>query len=175
MTPPILIAGIGNIFNRDDGFGVVVAHTLAGMRLPAHVRVVDYGIRSIDLAFALMDDYPLVILVDAVSRGSPPGTLFAIEADPAAPPDSVNEGGAAFENAHSLDPASVLAAARALGASLGRIVVVGCEPESLEDSSGEIGLTACVRAAVRPAIEMILSLVKDANRQECEIEKGAVQ
>jgi hydrogenase maturation protease len=157
MTPSVLVAGIGNIFNRDDAFGVSVAAKLASAPLPENVRVVDFGIRGFDLVLALLDGYDLTIFVDAVSRGGPPGTLYTIEPDL----DAIGAGmeGGAYENAHGLDPVRVLATARSAGARLGRVVVVGCEPAVLEDETGRIGLTEPVEAAVDPAIEMIRSLV----------------
>lgn len=157
MTASVLVAGIGNIFQRDDAFGVSVAAKLATEPLPENVRVVDFGIRGFDLMLALLEGYDLTIFVDAVSRGGAPGTLYAIEpdlgtigADPAS---------GTYENAHGLDPVKVLAAAKSAGAQLGRIVVIGCEPATLEDDTGCIGLTEPVEAAIDPAIEMIRSLV----------------
>lgn len=158
MTPSILVAGIGNIFHRDDAFGVSVAAKLARTPLPENVRVVDFGIRGFDLVLALLDGYDLTILVDAVSRGGAPGTLYTIEPD-MGEIEGAHESGAC-ENAHGLDPVKVLAAAKSAGARLGRVVVVGCEPAALDDETGCIGLTGPVEAAVDPAIEMIRSLLK---------------
>jgi len=156
MTPSVLVAGIGNIFCRDDAFGVAVATRLAASPLPDHVRVVDFGIRGFDLVLALLDGYDLTIFVDAVSRGGAPGTLYTIEPDL----EALGEGEAgAFQDAHSLHPAGVLAAARRAGARFGRILVVGCEPAEVEEETGCIGLTEPVEAAIGPAIEMIRSLV----------------
>jgi hydrogenase maturation protease len=153
MTGSVLVAGIGNIFNRDDAFGVSVASKLARSPLPDNVRVVDFGIRGFDLMLALMDGYDLTILVDAVSRGGAPGTLYTIEPDLDAIAGDRESG--TYDNAHGLDPLKVLAAAQRTGARLGRVVVVGCEPAVLEDETGRIGLTEQVEAAVDPAIEMI--------------------
>ena len=158
MSPTILVAGIGNIFHRDDAFGVSVAARLARMPLPGNVRVVDFGIRGFDLVLALLDGYNVIIFVDTVSRGGPPGTIYTIEPDL----DSIGEAGEAgvYDNAHGLDPLKVLAMAKSAGARLGRVIVVGCEPAALEDETGCIGLTDAVEAAVDPAIEMIHSLLK---------------
>jgi hydrogenase maturation protease len=157
MTPSVLVAGIGNIFHRDDAFGVSVAAKLARAPLPGNVRVVDFGIRGFDLVLALLDGYDLTIFVDSVSRGGAPGTLYTIE------PDLDQLAGAAesgiCENAHGLDPVKVLATAKSAGARLGRVIVVGCEPAELEDETGQIGLTQEVEAAVGPAVEMIRSLI----------------
>jgi hydrogenase maturation protease len=160
VSDSILVAGIGNIFHRDDAFGVFVAAKLAAMPLAPNVRVVDYGIRGIDLAFALLDPYSLTILVDAVSRGGEPGALYAIE------PDLNSASGDVFEGAHGLDPVKVLAMAKSLGAPLGRVVVVGCEPQSLESEAGTIGLSEPVQAAVDPAIAMIRSFIDEARTKK---------
>ena len=158
MTPSVLVAGIGNIFHRDDAFGVSVAARLAGASLPGNVRVVDFGIRGFDLVLALLEGYDLTIFVDAVSRGGAPGTLYAIEPDIDGITGDADSG--TYENAHGLDPARVLATAKSAGARLGRVVVIGCEPAILEDETGCIGLTGPVEAAVDPAIEMIRALVE---------------
>ena len=81
---PILVAGIGNIFNGDDGFGVAVAQRMAGRALPAGVTVKDFGIRGLDLTYALLDGYAAVILVDTAQRGEPPGTVYVIEPEASA-------------------------------------------------------------------------------------------
>ncbi|HEY5953174.1 MAG TPA: hydrogenase maturation protease [Terrimicrobiaceae bacterium] len=151
MTPRILIAGVGNIFAGDDAFGVEVIREMARHPLPETVLVKDFGIRSYDLAYALMDGYSATILVDAASRGHPPGTVYLIE------PDVEAIEGEASVDAHSMNPVAVLQLVRALGGSLGRLYVVGCEPEVLE--SEEIGLSPNVSAAVPQAVQMIESLV----------------
>ena len=81
MNGRILVAGIGNIFLADDGFGCEVVRWLAERELPDNVEVRDFGIRGMDLAYALMDPYEAVVLVDAVSRGEDPGTVYLIEAE----------------------------------------------------------------------------------------------
>lgn len=155
MTDRILVAGIGNIFLGDDGFGVEVVRRLAG-KLPASVRLVDFGIRGLDLAFALMDGHETTILVDAISRNGTPGTIYTIEPDLAEL--ALPEPGSL--DAHSLDPVAVLSLARSMGAVLNRVLVVGCEPASLGDEeSWEIGLSAPVKAAVEEAVGVIESLV----------------
>lgn len=159
MRASVLIAGIGNIFNRDDGFGVAVASKLARMSLPGNVHARDFGIRGFDLVLELLKGYDFTIFVDVVSRGGEPGTLYTIEPELTDAPDAI------VENAHSLDPVNVLASARSLGASIGHIVVVGCEPATLEDDTGRIGLTDPVEAAVDPAIEMIRSLIENFNNR----------
>jgi hydrogenase maturation protease len=160
MNESILVAGIGNIFHRDDGFGVYTVSRLARRSLPGNVRAVDFGIRGIDLAFALMDGHGATIFVDAISRGGNPGTLYKIEPDL---DEFGNGSGGMLENAHGLDPLSVLRLARKLGASIGRVFVVGCEPATVEEDSGEIGLSKEVEASIEPAMEMIRSLVDQLN------------
>ena len=158
MKPSILIAGIGNIFNRDDAFGVVVARRLTDEALPENVRVRDFGIRGFDFTMALLEEYELTILVDAMARGGAPGSVYTIEPDL----DALGaEDTGSYENAHSLDPVKALAAAKRLGARFGRVIVVGCEPAVLEDETGLLGLTDAVAAAVEPAVEVIHGLVNE--------------
>ena len=110
--PRVLIAGVGNIFLGDDAFGVEVAQLLARRQLPDGVRVVDFGIRGLDLAYTLLDPYEAVVLVDAMPRGGRPGTLYVLE------PECVPaEGSEAIPlmDAHSLDPARVLRLVASLG------------------------------------------------------------
>ncbi len=149
----ILIAGIGNIFLGDDGFGVEVAQRLAQRPLPEGVRVVDFGIRGLDLAYALLDDHAAVILIDATPRGEQPGTLFVLEPRVEAEVEATVE-------AHSLDPVKVLRLAAAMGARVRRLILVGCEPEPLESADDmRMGLSAPVQAAVGDAIVLIEGLV----------------
>lgn len=156
--PSVLIAGIGNIFHGDDGFGVAVAQKLAEAPLPAHVRVMEIGIRSVDLAFALLENPDLVILIDATQRAGAPGTLYTIEIEPANVPDVRN--GGPIVNSHAFDPVRVLAFAKSMGAELKRILLVGCEPLALDhEDTGHIGLSEVVAAAIGPAVEMIRNLI----------------
>ncbi len=163
----ILIACIGNIFLGDDSFGVEVAQRLMSRktkRYPEGVQVVDFGIRGIDLAYTLLDNYNTLVLVDAVSRGGTPGTLYLIEPDLAAidPEKGVEAGRAAME-AHSMDPLKVLAFARTLGARPIHTFLIGCEPaplnESEEDAAMQMELSEPVRASIDEAVQMIDSLV----------------
>lgn len=149
----ILIAGVGNIFLGDDGFGVEVARRMARRALPELVRVSDFGIRGFDLAYALTEDYVAVILVDATRRGETPGTLYALEIDPEGQAPGTVE-------THGMDPANVLRLVSALGGRARRVLLVGCEPSDIDsDPDGVTGLSAPVEAAVDGAIEMVLSLV----------------
>ena len=154
-TGQILVAGIGNIFLGDDAFGVEVVRELARHGLPDVVHVVDFGIRSYDLAYAMMEEYRAVILVDATQRGSPPGTLYVIEPDLSQLDDLNGE----LVNAHSLNPVRVLHMVRSLGGDIGPLYLLGCEPAVLETEDGKIGLSDPVAAAVPEAVEMLKSLV----------------
>lgn len=153
----ILVAGIGNIFFGDDAFGCEVARVLAQRRLPDAVRVADFGIRSYDLAYALMDDYDATILVDASPRGSAPGTVYLIEPDL----NKLDETPDEVVNAHSMNPMRVLHMVRSLGGKPRTLYVVGCEPVVLETDEGRMGLSEPVQGAVAPALEMIENLISD--------------
>ncbi len=160
MPGSVLIAGIGNIFQGDDAFGVAVAQRLITLGLPEHVKVLDIGIRSIDLGFALLDEYGLTILVDAAARGGEPGTLYTIEIQPGDVPDICD--GDAVVNSHSLDPVRVLALAKSMGAKFNRVLLIGCEPLVVDhDESGHIGLSEVVQAAVDRAVKNVRQLVQE--------------
>jgi len=153
----ILVAGIGNIFMGDDAFGSEVARRLTNELWPPEVRVTDFGIRSYDLAYALMEGYDVTILVDATSRQQPPGTVYLIELD-LSQLDHLDE---TMADAHSMSPVKVLQMLRTFGSSPGRLYLVGCEPAILEVEDGEIGLSKIVEASIPRAIELIKSLVND--------------
>lgn len=158
MTRPrILIACIGNIFMGDDGFGVEVARALATRRLPDEVRLVDFGIRGFDLTYALLDGYDVTIFVDATSRGEAPGTLYTIEPDldeleDLDPHEMMIE-------PHGMNPMKVLAMVKSMGGKFKRILLVGCEPETLGPEEGLMGLSEPVGRAVGEAVPLIYSLV----------------
>jgi hydrogenase maturation protease len=159
-APSVLVAGVGNVLLADDGFGVEAARLLAQRELPGGVKVADFGIRGMDLAYELQEDYDLAILLDAVARGEPPGTLFVIEHDPA------DEAGGGLDP-HGMDPLRVLALARVLGDVPPRVLVVGCEPAVLvppDDEAVVMELSAPVRAAARRAVELVESLIEEEVR-----------
>jgi hydrogenase maturation protease len=153
----ILIAGIGNIFLGDDAFGCEVASELSRRELPAEVRVIDFGIRGYDLAFAITEGYDTVILVDAMPRGEAPGTVYLVEPDL----EEIEQLAPATPDPHSLNPVSVLQLTRSLGVFHGRLLLVGCEPASLGGDDGEMGLSTAVRGAVPQAVARIESLLRD--------------
>lgn len=154
----ILVAGIGNIFLGDDGFGVAVAQRLGRRTWPPQVRVADFGIRGLDLAYALTEPYDAVILIDTCPRGGAPGTLYVLEADLTTIDSSDPRRGEGID-AHGMNPMQVLRLAVDLGAHPGQVLVVGCEPETFGPEEGALGLSPSVEAAIDPAIERIIGLV----------------
>jgi hydrogenase maturation protease len=151
----VLVAGIGNVFLGDDGWGVALASRLSSRELASGVDVVDFGIRGVDLAYAMHDGYAAVVLLDATPRGEPPGTLYVIEPE-------LDELDMAVD-AHGMDPVKVLALARTLAAdSLPRILIVGCEPRtrmSADDERIVAELTEPVRASLEPAVALVEDLL----------------
>jgi hydrogenase maturation protease len=162
-TRRVLVAGIGNIFMADDGFGVEVARRLNERELPRGAEVADFGIRGLDLVYALGEGYDAAVFVDAVPRGEAPGTLFVIEPELESPDEPV------ALDAHGMDPVKVLALAAQLGSVPERVLVVGCEPAARmtgdeEELVGE--LSPPVRAALDEAValvESVLAELLDAN------------
>ena len=158
MGKRVLVAGIGNIFLGDDGFGVEVVKRLAGRDLPEGVEVRDFGIRGMDLAYALDDGYDLVVFVDATPRGGEPGIVYLIEPE-------IEDGGEVSLDTHGMDPVKVIKLSRALGAGPTRTLVVGCEPQVI--LSGEnhddmlMELSEPVRAAVEEAARLVESVVEE--------------
>jgi hydrogenase maturation protease len=151
----ILVAGIGNIFLGDDGFGSEVARGLIQRPAFPEVRVADFGIRGLDLAFALVDGWDTTIIVDAMPRGGEPGSIYVVEPDLS----TIDGDGVALE-AHAMDPMRVLALARSMGAELKNILIVGCEPETFgPPDEGQLGLSPCVAGAVEGALDVIESLI----------------
>jgi hydrogenase maturation protease len=158
--PRVLVAGIGNIFLGDDAFGVEVVKRLASRELPEGVRVVDFGIRGFDLAYALQDGYETTILVDACPRGEQPGTVFVLQPDLEAL-NSFEEQPVAVD-AHSMNPMNVLRLAKNMNADMKNVLVVGCEPATLGGEEGHMGLSEQVEAAVSEAANLVESLVNKA-------------
>ena len=165
----ILIAGIGNIFLGDDGFGVEVASKLASHRFPQGVRVADFGIRGFDLAYALLDGYETTILVDAYPGEGQPGTLFVIEPDL----QNLHSVGAqaGLVDAHAMNPLNVLHMAVNMGAQLKRILLVGCVPATLGPEEGQMGLSEPIAAALDEAVQLVDSLVARILAQEWPAKK----
>jgi hydrogenase maturation protease len=165
MSQCILVAGIGNIFLQDDGFGVEVAKRLAGSELPEGVKVADFGIRGVHLAYEMLDGgYDMTILIDAAPRGEAPGTVYLIEPDL----DNIDAQQSASMDAHSMDPQVVFATLKSLGGSPRRVLIVGCEPLVIDDG---IGLSEPVGRAVEEAVRLVHSVVDDlaAERMSQEV------
>lgn len=155
-APPrrVLVAGIGNELLGDDGFGVQVARRLAARALPAGVAVRAFGIRGLDLALALLDEWDAAILLDATARGGAPGTLYLLEPEPV-------PGGAGPLDAHGLTPELVLRNRAALGGGPLSVRVIGCEPGRLPGEDDPcLELSAPVVAAVDPAVELTLETAR---------------
>jgi hydrogenase maturation protease len=160
-APDILIAGIGNIFFGDDAFGCKVAERLCECQWPAGVRVADFGIRGIDLAYALTDGCEFAILIDAMPRGGSPGDLYVIEPTLDESDAPANAGGSLWD-AHTMNPEKVLRLAESLGGEMARVVVVGCEPAIAdEDADVHAGLTPAVDSVIGTAAELVQSILND--------------
>jgi len=151
VTARILVAGVGNIFLGDDGFGCEVARRLAGQPQPEGVRVVDYGIRGMHLAYDLLDGYDALVIVDALPGEGQPGDITVLEVGP-------EDLGTGELDAHGMDPVAVLANLEGLGGTLPRTLIVGCQPLDLEEN---IGLTPAVSAAVDVAVATVAKLLEE--------------
>jgi hydrogenase maturation protease len=160
-TTRVLVAGIGNVFLGDDGFGVALADRLARSALPDGVDVVDYGIRGMDLAYAMLDGYDAVVLLDASPRGGTPGTLYVIEPE-------IDPAHVGLET-HGMDPVKVLAMVQALGGVPPRTLVVACEPQNrMSEADEEVvaALSEPVRAALDEAVRLVESLLREITSTE---------
>ena len=147
----VLVAGIGNIFLGDDAFGVEVVKHVDPANLPDGVRIADFGIRGVHLAYELLDGYDALVLIDAMPFGEPPGTVAIFRPDvESIDPTSVD--------AHSMSPAVVLGLLAGLGGHVPNVVVVGCEPLTVEEG---LGLSEPVASAVAPAVEAVHRVVAD--------------
>jgi hydrogenase maturation protease len=183
-APRTLVAGVGNIFLGDDGFGVETIRRLtAAGPLPAHVEAVDVGVRGVHLAYQLLDGYDTFVLVDATTRGGAPGTVYLIEAAvPGAEGTAPAGTGPAVLDGHRMTPDSVLALLGTLCAGTGgapprRVLVVGCEPASVEEG---MGLSPAVEAAVPEAVRLLLDLLDGSGTATAAVQpqahdRGAIQ
>jgi hydrogenase maturation protease len=152
MTGRVLVAGIGNLFLGDDGFGPEVVRRLADSDdLPARVRVVDYGIRGMHLAYDLLEGYQSLVLVDALPGEGQPGELTVLEVGP-------DELGSGDFDPHGMAPVAVLASVRQLGGTLPPTYLVGCRPASVTEG---IGLSDPVAAAVPQAMAAVRALLEE--------------
>lgn len=171
MTGRMLVAGVGNIFLGDDGFGVEVARRLAEAGVPDWVRVADYGTSGMHLAYDMAEGYDTTVLVDAAPRGGTPGTVTVLEVGPEHRRDLAAAGplaGSRLFDAHGMQPDMVLGVLEMLGAKAGRILVVCCEPAS---TGYRIGLSEPVAAAVDEAVRIVTGLVAAADAARQPIDK----
>ena len=155
----VLIAGVGNVLRGDDAFGVEVARRLFAETLPESVRVVETGIGGIALIHELQDGWDALVVVDAVDRGRPPGTVMMIEPEVVDVEQlSFGEKRDLLADMHLATPERALMLARALGVLPPRLLLVGCQPLDVEPLGQ--GLSAPVAAAVHIAIGTIVGHVR---------------
>ena len=160
-TKQILVAGIGNAWLCDDGFGGEVAKLLSLRPLPAGVHVMDFGTGGLDLAYEVMRGYDALILLDVSRQGEPPGTLYVMEAESEDIDAQIEDG--QMLDPHGMDPQTVLRFVKYVGGWPGRVFVVACEPEKVEDVG--FGLSEPVRGSLSRAVELVLETVADLQAQ----------
>ena len=156
-TPQILVAGIGNAWLRDDGFGGEVAKRLESRELPEGVSVFDFGSGGLDLAYEVMRGYHGLVLVDVSQQGGEPGTLYVMEPDPEEIQGGIEDG--EVINPHGMDPKTVLRFVKSVGGWPGKVVIVACEPGNVEDMG--MGLTDEVSASIDRAVKLVLEQVEE--------------
>jgi hydrogenase maturation protease len=154
----VLIAGIGNAWQRDDGFGSEVARRLEGRELPDGVAVIDFGTGGLDLAYQVMYGYDGLLMVDVSRQGGSPGTLYVMEVDEDEVPGGSVEDGEVL-NPHAMDPETVLRFIKITGGWPGKVVIVACEPETVEEMG--VGLSPVVEEAVERAVDLVLETAKE--------------
>jgi hydrogenase maturation protease len=156
----ILIAGIGNAWLHDDGFGGEVVKRLEGRELPEGTAVFDFGTGGLDLAYEVMRGYDALVLVDVSRQGGEPGTLYVMEALEEDVEAGIEDG--QIINPHAMDPQTVLRFVKTLGAWPGKVVVVACEPARVEEMG--LGLSDDVARAVDGAVDLLVKTVGDLQR-----------
>ena len=153
----ILVAGVGNAWMQDDGFGGEVARRLEQRNLPSGVTVMEFGAGGLDLAYEIMRGYHALVLLDVSRQGGEPGTLYVIEPDPEEFGGAIEDGEAI--NPHGMDPKTVLRFVTAVGGFSGKVVVIACEPAEIEDLG--MGLSPAVEAAVDRAVDLVVSTIEE--------------
>jgi hydrogenase maturation protease len=153
----ILVAGVGNSWLRDDGFGGEVARRLSGREMPSGVAVMDAGTGGLDLAYEVMRGYDALVIVDVSRQGGEPGTLYVMEPDEQSVDGNIADGEAI--NPHGMDPKTVLRFVKSIGAWPGRVVVVACEPADVSDLG--FGLSDQVQAVLDRAVELVVETVDE--------------
>ncbi|MDP9189551.1 MAG: hydrogenase maturation protease [Actinomycetota bacterium] len=157
MEKQILVAGVGNAWLGDDGFGGVVTKQLEQRKLPAGVQVMDFGSGGLDLAYEVMKGYHALVLIDVSKQGGEPGTLYVIEPDPDEIEGGIEDG--EVLNPHGMDPGTVLRFVKAVHGWPGKVVVVACEPADVEELAME--LTPEVEAVVEQAVDLVLAQITE--------------
>jgi hydrogenase maturation protease len=166
VTGRTLVAGVGNVFQRDDAFGVEVIRLLAGRPRPPGVKVADFGIRGVHLVYELLDGWDLFVLIDVARRGCAPGTVTVLEVEPA---DMASASG--VMDAHGLAPDQVFAMLDSMGGRPGRSLVVACEPADVSDG---MGLSDQVREALPHAARAVEEILEQVGKEDrAQREEGA--
>jgi hydrogenase maturation protease len=153
----ILIAGVGNAWLRDDGFGGEVARRLAERKLPDGVSVMDAGTGGLDLAYEVMRGYDALVILDVSRQGGDPGTLYVMEPEEDSVQGAIEDG--EVINPHGMDPQTVLRFIKSIGAWPGRVMVIACEPADVEEMGW--GLTDHVKEAVERAVELVVETIDE--------------
>jgi len=159
----ILIAGIGNAWQRDDGFGSEVARRLEHRQLPPEVAVVDFGTGGLDLAYQMMNGYDALLMIDISRQGGAPGTLYVMEVEEDDVAGGAVEDGEVL-NPHGMDPETVLRFIKITGAWPGKVVIVACEPQTIEEMG--MGLSDVVEEAVDRAVDLVIETAKELTTDE---------
>lgn len=160
-----MIAGIGNMFMKDDGFGSAVVKRIMDKKFPDGVEVKDFGMSGLKLAYDLMKGYDGLIFVDASARGEKPGTLYMIEPNEKDFSNDLEQGGPI--DPHGADPVTVLRFVKSIGSWPAKVVIIACEPESVDDF--EIGLSESVSTSINTAVEMIDEVINEIYQLKKEV------
>jgi hydrogenase maturation protease len=153
----ILVAGVGNAWLRDDGFGGAVARRLSERELPDGVSVMDAGTGGLDLAYEVMRGYDALVIVDVSKQGGEPGTLYVMEPDEDEVRGGIEDG--EVINPHGMDPQTVLRFVKSIGAWPGRVVVIACEPAEVEEMGW--GMTDAIAQAVDRAADLVGETIEE--------------
>ncbi|MGH2749550.1 MAG: hydrogenase maturation protease [Actinomycetota bacterium] len=157
LEPRVLVAAVGNLWMKDDGFATEVAKRLESRALPEGVAVLDFGTGGLNLAYEVMRGYSALILVDISRQGGEPGTLYVMEPDPESVEGGIEDGD--MIDPHGMDPQTVLRFVKSVGGWPGRVIVIACEPATVEEMG--LGLSDAVEGAVDDAVELIITTVNE--------------
>jgi hydrogenase maturation protease len=157
MKKRMMVAGVGNMFMKDDGFGAEVVKRMRECELPEGVEICDFGTGGLKLAYDLMKGYDGLILVDSSPRNEEPGTLYVIEPEPEEFDADLENGGPI--DPHGADPATVLRFVKAIGSWPGKILIIGCEPQNVDEF--EVGLSEPVMQAVNGAVKLVEEAIEE--------------